>query len=208
MDRLKEMMEFLKRGNKFNRVKSFVWIPAVEWKLGAREAGWFDRKEKKLSSWVHSATIPLTTEMEMKHWGKKGGQAWQKILAQLCSWWWQPELAIETISSGLQLVLLLQQRQIFLPISSNFCWTHWKFQTCKKVFKKAESQGQVAYSFSHSSLTRRGLYCEDFPIPFSSEWLVSSVCGTTYDTWVIILISSIRISLADPYFACEGYLSP
>lgn len=85
MDRAKEMMEFLKRGNKFNGAKSFVWIPAMAWKLGAREAGWFDWKEKKLSSRVHSATIPLTTEMEMKHWGRKGEQAWEKVFAQLCS---------------------------------------------------------------------------------------------------------------------------
>jgi len=35
MDKLKEMMEFLKRGNKFSRTKSFAWIPAVARKLGA-----------------------------------------------------------------------------------------------------------------------------------------------------------------------------
>lgn len=28
MDKLKEEVDFLKRGNKFSRDKSFVWIPA------------------------------------------------------------------------------------------------------------------------------------------------------------------------------------
>lgn len=29
MDKLKEMMEFLGRDNKFSRAKSFVWITAI-----------------------------------------------------------------------------------------------------------------------------------------------------------------------------------
>lgn len=135
MDKLKEEMDFLKRGTKFCRAKSFVWIPARAWKLGA-EGG-------KLVCSRGKETFPLDTWSNHSPEYRGGNETPTEekgagLRGNICSSLFLMMAPRSGNGNSLCWVMSCFNSQDLCsyPSPSDICWKHWEFKFVERSSKR------------------------------------------------------------------------